>query len=261
MPVYKTEAIVIRRTNLGEADRLVTLYARDHGKVAAVAKGARKPKSRFAGRLELFTHLRALMAVGKSLDVVSQIEVLEPFTAVRGDLSRLGYASFIAEVTDRATADREPAPEIFRALRAALTLVAGGDAEMAGLWFAARILGLIGYAPVVGRCAVCGRLIAGSAAYSYALGGTLCEADRQRDPQAPTVSAATLKSVAFLQEAGAEKLPRLSLDGRLRTDVTGVLHRSLEYRLETRLKSPLVIQKLRQQDNAATGHRGKAPIG
>ena len=256
MPVYKAEAIVIRRVNFGEADRLVTLYARDHGKIAAVAKGARKPKSRFAGRLELFTHIRALLAVGKTLDVVSQIEVVEPFAPLRADLTRFGYASLVAELMDRATADREPAPEIFRALCAALTLIADGDAERASLWFAARILALIGYAPVVGRCAVCGRPIAGSAAYSCALGGTLCEADRQRDPQATTVSAATLKSVAFLQEAGVEKLSRLALDGRLRTDLTGVLHRSLEYRLETRLKSPLVIQKLRERGNEGTMERG-----
>ncbi|MBI2972783.1 MAG: DNA repair protein RecO [Armatimonadetes bacterium] len=252
MPVYKAEAIVIRRVNLGEADRLVTLYARDHGKIAAVAKGARKPKSRFAGRLELFTHIRALLAVGKSLDVVSQIEVIEPFAPLRSDLTRLGYASFVAELMDRATADREPAPEIFRALRAALTFIMEGDAEMGGLWFAARILALIGYAPVVGRCAVCGRPVSGTAVYSYALGGTLCETDRPRDPLAATVSAAALKSVGFLLETRPDTLARLSLDRRLRTEVEGLLLRSLEYRLETKLKSPLVIQKLRQRDNATT---------
>src|SRR6266849_1163269 len=116
MPVYKAEAIVLRRTNLGEADRIVTLFCRDQGKVAAVAKGARTPKSRLSGRLELFSHVRLLLAVGRTLDVVSQVDVVHAHSLLRGDLERLGFAAFAIELTDRATADREPAPEIFESL-------------------------------------------------------------------------------------------------------------------------------------------------
>lgn len=244
MPVYKMEGIVIRRVNLGEADRLVTLYARDHGKITAAAKGARKPKSRFAGRLELFTHLKALLAVGRTLDVVSQVEVVEPFAAVRKDLGRLGYASYVAEIADRATADREPAPEIFKALREALEVVRDGDAELGGLWFSARILRLIGYAPVVERCIICGKPLAGAVAFSHPLGGSVCESDRHRDPQAVAVTGAALKAIAFLQQASPAMLARLSLDHRQRAELASLLQRYLEYRLEVRLRSPLVIQRL-----------------
>jgi len=251
MGVYKVEAIVLRRANLGEADRIVTLFTREHGKLAAVAKGARKPRSRFAGRLELFTHLRALLAQGRTLDVVSQVEVVDPFAAVRADLVRLGAASFAAEVADRATVEREAHPALFAALRAALRLIAGGDAALAAMWFAAQVLALSGYGPVVDRCAVCGRPLPGAAAFSVALGGALCGAEGGRDPQAVPASAVALAAIGFLREAPAEALARISLERRRRAEVEHLLRRTLEYRLEVRLKSPPVIERL-----ARTGRDG-----
>src|SRR2546430_16308401 len=100
MPVYKAEGIVIRRANLGEADRLVTLFCLDHGKVTVAARGARKMKSRFVGRLELFSHVRALLAVGRTLDVVSQGEVAATFLMVRQDLDRLRVTRVVVGSAD-----------------------------------------------------------------------------------------------------------------------------------------------------------------
>ncbi len=244
MPVYKTEGIVIRRANLGEADRVVTLFTRDHGKVSAVAKGARKPKSRFVGRLELFTHLRVLLAVGRTLDVVSQVEVIEPFASLRTDLTRLGYASLVAEAADRATPDREPLPEVFRLIRAALALISNGDGEIAAMWFTGQLLMAIGYTPLLSQCVVCSRHLPSASAFSHVLGGTLCETDRHRDPNALSTSAAMLKAIEFLLHTTPAVLPRLSLDRRMRAEVGGLLLEYLEHRLEVRLRSPVVTQKL-----------------
>ncbi len=149
MPVYKAEAIVLRRTNLGEADRIVTLFCRDQGKVAAVAKGARTPKSRLSGRLELFSHVRLLLAVGRTLDIVSQVDVVHAHSPLRGDLERLGFAAFAIELTDRATADREPAPEIFESLCDALERMQEADPQLVALWFVARLRCVRRTAPVI----------------------------------------------------------------------------------------------------------------
>ncbi|HXF83117.1 MAG TPA: DNA repair protein RecO, partial [bacterium] len=211
MPVYTAEGIVIRRANLGEADRVVTFYTRDHGKLAAAARGARRPGSRFAGRLELFTQLRLLLARGRTLDIVSQAEVIEPFAAVRNDLGRLGAASLVAEVADRATAERDPQPALYRTLRAALAVIAAEDAALAALWFVARALVLTGYAPLVDRCAVCGRAIGPGAAFSSVLGGALCAAHRARDPDAAAASVAALAALGFLRDASPAALRRLAL--------------------------------------------------
>ncbi|HEY3247691.1 MAG TPA: DNA repair protein RecO [bacterium] len=245
MPVYKAEAIVIRRHNLGEADRVVTLLTKDHGKLGVVAKGARKPRSRFAGRLELFTHLRALLAVGRTLDVVSQVEVLEAFAPVREDLTRMGYASLVAEVTDRATAERQAAPELFALLRQTLNLIRDDDPERAGLWFLARVLVLTGYGPVMDRCVVCGRRDP-DMAFSFALGGLLCGSDRPKDPQSLSLSAPAAHTLTFLLRAAPDLVTKLAMPPTVRGEVGNVLQRYVEYRFDVRLRSPAIIQRLRR---------------
>lgn len=244
MPVYKAEAIVLRRANLGEADRLVTLFTREFGRLAVVARGARKPKSRFAGRLELFTHLRALLARGRTLDVVSQVEVIDPFPAVRADLARMSAASFAAEITDRALPEREPQPAVFAALRHALRVIASGDAELAAYWYAAQLLSLSGYGPVTDRCVICGRPVPSRGAFSPALGGSLCPADRPRDVDATPASAIALAAIGFLREMPVAALGRVRLAPKQRAEVGELLHRYLEYRLEVRLKSVGVARRL-----------------
>ncbi len=245
MPLYKAEALVIRRTNLGEADRIVTLFTRERGKLAVVAKGARKPKSRFAGRLELFTHLHLLLAVGRSLDVVSQVDVIEAFALLRTDLSRLGYASLVAEAVDRATADHEPSPEVFNLARTTLELLQHGDDERAAMWFVGQLLLVIGYGPNVERCGVCGRQLNGACVFSAALGGTLCEEDRGRDPAAVAMTPQIRRTLTYLLAATPATLSRLAMDERTRTEISELLQRYLEYRLEIRLRTPIVIGKLR----------------
>jgi DNA repair protein RecO (recombination protein O) len=254
MPLYKTEAIVIRRTNLGEADRVVTLFTRDHGKLAVVAKGARKPKSRFAGRLELFTHLRLLLAVGRTLDVVSQVEVIDAFAFLRRDLTRLGYASLVAEVVDRATAEREPAPALFRLVRKTLELVRDHDSEVAALWFISHLLVTIGYGPNLNQCVICGRALRGTAPFSHALGGMLCPEDRERDPQAAMTAPVVRKTLQFLFDATPATLTRLVIDEQRRAEVSDLLQRYLEYRLEVRLRAPKVIDKLKSGHQTSAGH-------
>lgn len=247
MPVYKVEAIVIRRANLGEADRVVTLFTHEHGRLSAAAKGARKPKSRLAGRLELFTHLRALLARGRTLDVISQVEVIDPFAALRGDLGRMSAASFVAEITERGTPEREPQPAIFAALRRALHTIAAGDAELAAHWYTAQLLSLAGYGPVTDRCVVCGRPLTSRAPFSLALGGGLCPTDRSRDPEAAPASAVALAAIGFLREMPIGALARVTLSPAQRSEVGQLLRRYAEYRFEIRLRSSGVAERLARQ--------------
>ncbi len=244
MPVYRAEAIVIRRAPLGETDRVVTLFCRDQGKVAAVARGARRPGSRLAGRVEVFSHVRALLAVGRTLDVVTQVEVVASHSRVREDLDRLGAAFFAAEVVDRATADRQPAPEVFDVLDRALRAIEEGDPELAALWAGARVLAYSGYAPRLDRCQVCGRAAPGGA-LSHALGGVVCGTHRARDPAAEALSARAGRALAHLLDASAPPDPHAAWDRRLRDEVGRALRRCLEYRLETTLRVPAVAATFR----------------
>src|SRR5215468_7426623 len=108
---YRTEAIVLRRKDIGEADRILTLFTPQLGKVRAVAKGIRKPRSRKAGHLELFTCTRLLLAVGRDLDIITQAEGIEPYRPLRDDLLRSAYGAYMVELLDRFTPEAEENPE------------------------------------------------------------------------------------------------------------------------------------------------------
>src|SRR5207245_1424019 len=104
--LYRTPAVILKRTDLGEADRIVTFFSRDAGKIRAVAKGVRKTTSRSAGHLEPFTLSDVMFAVGRELDVISQADTLESFRQVREDLVLTTHAYYLAEVVDLLTEDR-----------------------------------------------------------------------------------------------------------------------------------------------------------
>src|SRR5574341_869324 len=167
MGLYKIEGVVLRRRNLGEADRLVIVLSRDRGKLTVAARGSRRPRSRLGGRLEPATRFRALVAEGRTLDVISQVEVLDAYAALRDDLERLGAASVLLELVDRALAERQAQADIFQHLLAALDAVRAGVTDIARLWFMARLLVLTGHRPMVKRCPVCGERLRGSLHWSH----------------------------------------------------------------------------------------------
>jgi DNA repair protein RecO (recombination protein O) len=246
MGLYKVEGIVVRRRNLGEADRLVTILTRDRGKVTVVAKGARRPKSRLGGRLEPPTRFRALVAEGRSLDVISQVEVLDAHAPLRSDLERMGDVSVVLELADRGLAERNAHPDVFRLLGETLNLMRGDMHEVAGLWFTARLLVLTGHRPAVGRCASCGCPLRGRAAWSATLGGCLDEACRSRDPMATPASPRTIALITFLLDATPAALGRIKPPADEIAAVADFLRRYAEACWEARLRAPAVIGRVRR---------------
>src|SRR5205823_2257159 len=114
--LYRTPAVILKRMDLGEADRIVTLFSRDDGKIRAVAKGVRRTTSRSAGHLEPFTLSDVLFAVGRELDVISQVDTLESFREIREDLERTTHAYYLTEVVDLLTEERSENGAVFDAL-------------------------------------------------------------------------------------------------------------------------------------------------
>ena len=114
--VYKTEAVVLKRTNLGEADNIVTLYTPNLGKIRAVAKGIRRPRSKLCGNLDLLTRSALLLAQGQNLDIVTQCQSIEGFPLVKNDLNRIGCALYIAELLDQFTVEHVENYPVYRLL-------------------------------------------------------------------------------------------------------------------------------------------------
>jgi DNA repair protein RecO (recombination protein O) len=248
MPVYKANGIVLHRFSLGETDRVLTLFTRETGKVSAVAKGSRRPGSRFSGATELFTCARMLLAVGKSFDIVSQCEISESFPGVRADLGLLARATYLCELTDRLTEDREPDPELFDLLLSALYLLQRkSDAPDAVTHaFELRALEQRGYAPVLERCVKCdappGR---GRLGFSPALGGVLCAEHRFAADDAIQIIAPTLQLLSTLARAEPEDIIALTPEPRAMAEADRCLRRHIRYRTERELKSAEFLDILR----------------
>lgn len=245
MGLYRIEGIVLRRRNLGEADRLVTVLSRDRGKMGVAARGARRPRSRLGGRLEPPTRFRALVAEGRTLDVISQVEVLEAYTALRTDLEKVAAVAVMLELTDRALADRQPHSDVYRLLASALEFAQRGRPDLVQTWFAARLLALTGHRPAVTRCAACGRRLRGPALWSPALGGCLHAACGARDPGAAAVPQAAAALLAFLLDAGPAAVQRVKPPAGAVTAVGDLLRWYAETRLEVALRAPRVASRIR----------------
>lgn len=160
MPLYRDEAIVLRTHKLGEADRIITLLTRQHGRVRAVAKGVRRTTSRWGSRLEPFTHVDLQLAEGRTLDVITQAETLTPFGSGLGlDYDRYTAGTAMLETAERLVVeDKQPALQQFLLLVGGLRALVGGEHGPGQVLdaFMLRSLSVAGYAPSFDQCARCG---------------------------------------------------------------------------------------------------------
>src|SRR3977135_3810231 len=168
LATYRDRAVVLRKLDYGEADRIFTLLTRTHGKVGAIAKGVRRPESKLGPSLELYGHVDVLLAKGRGeLDVVAPGQRL-PGLRIAGDVEVMSHAALIAELAERVCADRHPADGAYeRALRAPDELARETDPRRASAYFLMAALDLLGYAPQLVACSTCDRpLVAKPAAVS-----------------------------------------------------------------------------------------------
>jgi DNA repair protein RecO (recombination protein O) len=188
MATYRDEAVVLRTIRLGEADRIITFATPEHGKVRAVAKGIRKPKSRLSGRLEPLTYVNMMCWRGRDLDVVNQVEAIEHFKAIREDLDRVPVAMAMLEVMDHLALERQPMAELFRMLVGALRALEERPSPVllgAFLW---KLLALEGVGPSLQQCARCANELE-LVAFDAGEGGFLCRTCRRGQAVGPeTVS-------------------------------------------------------------------------
>jgi DNA repair protein RecO (recombination protein O) len=155
--LYRDHGIVLRTWRLGEADRIASLLTRRNGKVRAVAKGARKTRSRFGARVEPGTHLALQLYAGRSeLETLAQAEAVEPMRAIRGDLGRLGRAAILLEVADHAVVERQPNEPLYHLLLGALRTLEQSDRPLVVAGFVLKLLALEGVQPDLTHCIGCG---------------------------------------------------------------------------------------------------------
>ena len=200
MPLQTTEAIVIGGHNLGEADRIIPFFTRRLGKVRAVAKGARRVRSRFGGTLELFTlgQLVFFEWPNRTLHAINEFSVIEPFSPLKEELERLSRGAYLVELAGAAVEDAEPSEEIYLLLRDALTLLVSHDDPKLLRTFEIRLLRIAGYLLELYRCLVCRSPVDQEAELSIspAKGGLVCSRCRERASDRLSIS---LESLTYLR--------------------------------------------------------------
>lgn len=241
--VYRTEGLILRRSDFGEADRLVVL-ATPAGKRRVVAKGVRKTTSKLAGHVELFARASLLLAVGRNLDIITQSHVVEGHPALRRDLRRLSCAYYAAELYDRFTEEGDesrPLYELIAESFAALDRSANPDLVLRA--YELRLLHLTGYRPHLSRCAVCQELLTEEAdRFSPTLGGVVCPRDRGADRAALAMGGPAFRLLRFLQREPLASIEALSLSPEVRGEAERLLRAYLRHLLERDLKSVAFLE-------------------
>lgn len=235
MALYREQGVVLRTYRLGESDRIVVLMTQARGKVRGVAKGVRKTKSRFGGRLEPMSHVSLLMYEGRGeLDIVSQAETLDHFRPIRDDLDRFGRATTILEAVDQVGQEGESNIRLYQMLVGALRALAARDAPVLVGAFLWKLLALEGTHPVLDACAVCGtpETDGDLVAFDMAEGGALCRSCRRGSPITPE-ALMTMRAILGGGLNTALDLP----SSPVTHEVEHLAARAMEQHIERRLKS------------------------
>jgi DNA repair protein RecO (recombination protein O) len=240
--LYRDEGVVLRTQKLGEADRIVTVLTRRHGKVRAVAKGVRRTKSKFGARLEPFSHVDLQLYTGRNLDIVSQAESIRSYgPAVVGDYGAYTAGTAVLETADRLTAEeKEPSLRLFLLVIGALRALAE-KSHPSGLVldaFLLRAMSVAGWEPALGDCARCGE--AGPHRhFSVPAGGSVCPGCRPTGSAMP--SPVTIEHLEALLSGDWERAE--ASQGTNRREGSGLVAALLQWHLERGLRSLALVER------------------
>lgn len=246
--IYHTDAIVLSRFDLGEADRILGVMTPTMGKLRVIAKGIRKPTSRFASHTELLSLTHLTLAKGRDLDVVSGAQLRSGHWNIREDLDALGAASHCAELIEQLVQERDSHPGLYRALRSGLELLdSGANPRLIGRWFEFTILVSVGLRPELYRCVGCGKEAqAVPTAFSGRLGGVLCGECRSVDLRAPELSVASQKLLRVLDRDGITAALRLSIPDEVTLEMGDALHGFTQQHIDREMRSLRVLRRVNE---------------
>lgn len=227
---------MLRTRNLGEADRIVTIYTKERGKLNATARGARRIRNRLLSPTQLFTHGRYLIFPGKGLHNISQAEIVHSGQILREDLEKMAYASYVTELLDALTPEEDPSDTIFPLLAGTLALGEQGRFSLAVRAFELRLMSELGYAPELYQCLQC-RVDLQDRVYFSEQGGTVCPDCVSHFPGARSLTNGTWELMKRLQEWELSRISILHPAPSNSDEMRVLMRKYLDFRLEYPLKS------------------------
>ncbi|MFH1088310.1 MAG: DNA repair protein RecO [Patescibacteria group bacterium] len=250
MATIKTKGIIIKRINLGEADKILTILTADRGKIRVIAKGMRKPKSKLGGFLELFRYNEYILAEGRNLDLVTGASTIESFRQIGLSLHRLGLAYYIAELIDKLVEETQDANEIFNLTHSVFKEINQHKLPIDFIksFFELNLLGVLGLRPELDKCIICNKPIdyQNKFGFSWALGGML---DREHLTNENHVVVLNATEADLLRYIATNPCKSLQMQESYIDDIAKIsrLTNSLmEYSLEQQLKSRNFLEEVMQ---------------
>jgi DNA repair protein RecO (recombination protein O) len=237
--LYRDQGVVLRTIKLGETDRIVTLLTQGHGKVRAVAKGVRRPGSRFGARLEPTGHVALQLYRGRELDVVTQVETLDANRAVREHYGLLTHAIAMLEATDQVAQERECNPALYRMLVGALRTLATTPAPVVAPAFFWKLLALEGFEPMLELCVRCGEATGPFEMIDLGEGGVVCASCGAHGGR--RVRPETLTALAAMLNGGLARALREPPPPPVVGELESLGIAAVEYHLERRLRSAALL--------------------
>jgi DNA repair protein RecO (recombination protein O) len=246
--IYHTEAIVLSRFELGEADRVLTLLTPHDGKLKAIAKGVRRQKSRLGGAVEPFAELHLVLARARTFDVVTQVSVTHAWLSLRERLESTATAWYLAELAERAVEERAFAYPVYALLRRAYQLLDDGMAPgRVARWFEFGLADALGMRPEVERCVECDRVLEPEDEFRWVpvLGGTLCSRHLPPPSEQTPLSLAALKLLRAYRRLDIEAIAGLRLPVEVEAEVELALRRFIRTVLEREPRSLAFLDEVR----------------
>jgi len=253
---YQTEAIIIKKTKLGEADSILTLYTPHLGKIQGFAKSLRRPKSKLAGHLELLTHSLVSLARGRNLDTIIGSQTINSFLPLKNDLELTSYGLYATELVDLFTAEHIENYPLFQLLLETLhCLCHGGNSELTLRYFELHLLSEVGYRPQLQQCVSCHQTLKPvTNSFCPTAGGVLCPSCSQSQPLTHPVSVNALKVLRLLQSSDYNTVVKLKMSPELSQQLEVVVRDYLKYLLEREIKSAVWLDNLRSTELSIQPH-------
>ncbi|MTV50154.1 DNA repair protein RecO [Heliobacillus mobilis] len=251
MRVYRTEALILRCRNYGEADRLLTLLTPERGKVSAIAKGVRKPKSRLRAGTQPLTHCHLVLYEGRNLHTITQAEALESFAGLQGDIDRFAHASLMAELVDKFSPE-QGGSDLYPLLLTFWHLLTVFSPPIVTRLFELRLLALLGYCPELYHCIDCGEPLDEESSfaegkpvnYSPSLGGIIGHCCRHRHPDALSVATSTIALLRHMLVMDPRHIERIKAGEKVMGQVTKMLRDTIRCRHDGHVRSWSVLEDL-----------------
>jgi DNA repair protein RecO (recombination protein O) len=221
--LQKCEGIVLRTTDYGETNKIVTIFTREWGKVGVMARGAKKPKSRLAAISQPFTYGYFLVQKGSGLGSLQQGEITVSFRSLKEDIFLTAYASYLIDLIDKCTEENKPNPYLFEMLYQTLNYVNEGyDPQILTHIFEMKMLASLGLYPVLNQCAICGNT-EGHFSFSLRENGLICHCCLEKDPYHLKISQTTVKLLRIFYYLDLSRLGNVSVKSETKAELKKVI--------------------------------------